>query len=172
MVDRIVVERIVRKTLEIQLSNARADLLAAVPVEHRDQPVFADGFPIWWPNMTFHGQKDETRPPFYCRFSFHPSPPRTRSTGINPRIMLRGHCIVGCFVPQGMGEDPVDDLVNVVLAHYPLANEKPDGTTPGVLNLEGFATFIESVDPKPAFGAFGRYYRPVHINWHCWKVET
>lgn len=162
MVDRINVERIVRKALETQLQLARPALLSQVPLEARNMPAYEDGFPIWWPNMTFYGHKDETKPPFYCRFSFHPAPPRTRTLGANPRTLMRGHCIIGCFVPEGEGEDAVDNLVNAVLAAYPVN---------GKFSREGFDTFIERVDPKPAFGSLGRYYRPVHVNWDCWRSE-
>lgn len=163
MVDRINVERVVRKALETQLQQARPALLSQVPVEARSEPAYADGFPIWWPNKTFFGKKDETKPPFYCRFSFHPSPPRARTLGANTRVLMRGHCIIGCFVPEGEGEDAVDNLVNAVLEAYPLR---------GKFSLEGFDTFVERVDPKPAFGSLGRYYRPVHVNWDCWRAES
>lgn len=171
MTDRIAIERIIRKTLETCLYSVSDDLLQQVPVEARAHPAYANGFPIWWPNLSFFDKKDQTKPPFYVRFSFHPAPPRIRTVGINPRSDLRGHAMIGCFVPEGDGEDAVDQLMNAVLAAYPLAGLNANRTPRGIFRREGFDTHIESVDPKPAFGSLGRYYRPVHINYSCRRVE-
>ena len=152
-----------RKALERALFNAVPDLHLAVPLEARGGEAYEGGkFPIWWPNLNFYDKKNESKPGHYCRFTNHPSPPRTRTLGTNPQTLMRGHCLIGCFVPEGDGEDSTDDLANVVLSAYPLH---------AVLSLEGFDTYIESVDPKPPFGSLGRYYKPIHINWSCWRTE-
>lgn len=161
-----------RKALEGRLYEAIPQLHAAIPLEVRGGAAYEGGkFPIWWPNLSFYDKKSESKPPHYCRFTNHPSPPRTRTLGPNPQTLMRGHCLIGCFVPEGDGEDSADDLANVVLAAYPISGVNPDGSPRDVISREGFDTFIESVDPKPPFGSLGRYYKPIHINWSCWRTE-
>lgn len=174
MTDRINAEKAVRKSIEAALTAVIPDLRLEIPPAMRDwgadatPPVYGtDGaprFPIWWPNQTFYANPaggQDTKPPFFIRVSHHPAQPRVRTIGENPRVLLRGHTIIGCHIPEGAGEDLIDNLANAAMSAYPYA---------AVFTREGFDTHVELVDPKPAFGALGRYYKPVHINWSCWRT--
>lgn len=173
MTDRINAEKHVRKSLETALKGVIADLRAEVPAEYLNWgpnngadvygTALAPKFPVWWPNQTFYATPaggGDAKPPFFIRVSHHPSPPRVRTIGPNPRVLLRGHSIIGCHIPEGAGEDLIDNLANAAMSAYPYA---------GVFTREGFETHLELIDPKPAHPALGRYYKPVHINWFCWR---
>ena len=165
MADRINAEKAVRKSIEAGVFSKIMRMRGVVPAQYLAEQGYEDAqgnptFPIWWPNKTFFGRENQAKPPFYVRVSHHPAPPRIRTVGANPRILLRGHSIVGCFVPEGVGQDLADNLSNAVMEAYPLE---------AVFSRDGFDTFLENVDPKPAFGSLGRWYLPVHINWNCWR---
>lgn len=163
-------EKAVRKSIEAQLYAARETLKEAIPISFRSTAPYAapEIFPIWWPNKSFYGSTDETKPPFYARFSHHPSQPQTWTLGLNPRMLVRGHSLIGLHIPEAMGEDLIDDLANIILEFYPHPTDaNPDA---GVFSRDGFDTHLESVDPKPAFGSLGRWYKPIHINWSCWRT--
>lgn len=173
MTDRINAEKHVRRSVESALTSVIPDLRLEVPLSARGLVVegvaiygtdLAPAFPIWWPNLAFFANPDggqDAKPPYYIRVSHHPAPPRVRTVGQNPRVLLRGHSIIGCHIPEGAGEDLIDNLANAVLSAYPYG---------AVFTREGFDTHLDNVDPKPAFAALGRYYKPVHINWNCWRT--
>lgn len=165
MSDRVNAEKAVRKAIETALNGLQADLRMAVPVALRPGDTYgtdqAPVFPIWWPNQPFYSEPEQSRPPFFLRFSHHPSPPRPRTMGPTPRVLLRGHSLIGCFVPEGAGEDLADNLANVVLSAYPYS---------ATFTRDGFEVYVDNPDPKPALGALGRWYKPVHINWSCWRT--
>lgn len=160
---RVNIEKAVRKALERPLNAVQAQMLDTIPVSMRaGHAAYGPGkFPIWWPNMPFWQDAGQSRPPAYVRFSYHPLVPRVRTTGENPRIALRGHIIVGCFTPEGVSEDFVDNLANAAMSAYPYA---------AAFDAEGFEVRVNLVDPKAAFGALGRWYKPVHINWDVWRT--
>ena len=116
MTDRVNVEKAVRRSLEAALAAAPiiadlrlqvpASVLTAFPEDYGT--AMAPKFPIWWPNQPFYANPDggqDAKPPFYIRVSHHPATPRARTIGPNPRVLLRGHSILGCHIPLGMGED-------------------------------------------------------------------
>lgn len=167
---RVNAEKAVRKSIEAQIYGARAALRAAIPVATRSTEPYLDPtiFPIWWPNKSFYQSTDQSLPPFFLRFSHHPAPPRVRTIGRDPRIQLRGHSLIGVHIPEAMGEDLADDLANIVQEFYPYPTDAAPNA--GVFSRDGFDTHLENVDPKPAFGALGRWYKPIHINWSCWRT--
>ena len=171
MTDRVNVEKAVRRSLEAALAAAPiiadlrlqvpASVLTAFPEDYGT--AMAPKFPIWWPNQPFYANPDggqDAKPPFYIRVSHHPATPRARTIGPNPRVLLRGHSILGCHIPLGMGEDLIDNLANAAQAAYPYA---------GVFVRDGFDTRIDGLDPKGAFSSDGRWFKPVHILWNCWR---
>lgn len=170
MNDRVNAEKHVRKALETALTGVIADLRAEVPAEALawgGGNVYGTSedpkFPIWWPNQTFYSSPvggGDAKPPFFIRVSHHPSPPRPSTVGRNPRVLLRGHSIIGCHIPEAAGEDLIDNLANAVMFAYPYD---------GVFTREGFEVHMQNIDPKPAHPALGRYYKPIHINWFCWR---
>lgn len=173
MTDRINAEKAVRRALEAALSSSRSSLRQQVPdryleLSYDGVPVYgtedAPDFPIWWPNVPFFVQEDgkpDIRPPMFIRVTHHPSPPRPRTIGPNPRILLRGHTMIGLYIPEGDGQDLIDNLANAAQSAYPYA---------AVFTRDGFEVHIELVDPKPAYSVSGRFYEPVHVNWSCWRT--
>lgn len=164
MTDRVNAEKAVRRALETVIADAalQAAMRELLPPTIKSTEPYSGGkFPIWWPNQKFYSGKDQTKPPAFIRVSHHPAPPRARTVGANPRVMMTGHSIIGLFIPEGEGEDLIDNLANLVLAAYPYAAS---------FVREGFDVRVVNPDPKGAFGSLGRWYKPIHINWDCWRA--
>lgn len=170
MTDRINAEKAVRKAIETALTTVVDKLRAQVPEDALGWGNGAYGtaqapkFPIWWPNQTFYASPaggGDAKPPYFIRVSHHPATPRPRTIGANPRVLIRGHSIIGCHIPEGAGQDLIDNLANAAMSAYPYG---------AVFTREGFEVHIENLDPKAALAALGRFYEPVHVNWYCWRT--
>lgn len=152
----------IRKALETRLHGAKAAMRATVPAPYASNPAYANNdFPIWWPNESFYDGENEAKPPLYVRFSLHPAPDRVKTIGPTPRIWMRGYAMIGCFVPEGIGQDVADNLANAVRAAYPYAQT-------AVRN--GFEVHLGAGDTRSAFASLGRWYTPVHIDYDCWRA--
>lgn len=145
---------LIRKALEQRLNAQHAALLACIPSAWIDELAakgFDDKFPIKWPNIAF-----DPNVITYLQFTFHPTDIRHPELGPNSRAERTGHAMIGIRVPEATGDDIAGKLAKVIDLAYPYAAGLDNG---------GLTVRIESVDDKGGVPSYGKWYRPLHINW-------